>query len=199
MLAPSESQTEPPSDDPDLRPDGARVSGFDRQTLRALFDEHHDSLFRYLYRLSGNASDAEDLLQDTFLTVWRKRHQFEGRGAAAGYLRRTAHRVFLNARQRRDRRAGLFRLVERDEDAAGAADERVGDDEAMRLFSSRVREAIAELGEPMREAFVLFRFEGMTCAEIAAATDVPVKTIESRVRRATLSLADRLRPLRREL
>ena len=179
---------------------GIEGSGFDRQALRALFQEQRDPLFRYLYRLTGNASDAEDLLQDTFLTVWRKRDQYEGRGAAAGYLRRVAHRVFLNSRQRQDRRAGLFRLVERDsDDSATPADDEVGETESMRFLSGRVREALEALPESMREAFVLFRFEGLTCAQIADATEAPVKTIESRVRRATLLLADRLSNLRHHL
>ena len=60
-------------------------------------------------------------------------------------------------------------------------------------LAARVRDAIDALPPPMRESFVLFRFEGLTCAEIAAALGAPVKTIESRVRRATLLLGERLR------
>src|SRR5262249_23946355 len=63
------------------------VSAFERPEFRALFDEQRDPLFRFLLRLTRNASDAEDLLQETFLTVWKKRELFDGRGSAAGFLR----------------------------------------------------------------------------------------------------------------
>ena len=75
--------------------------------LQSLFEEERDPLFRFLFRLTRHASDAEDLLQETFLTVWRKREQFEGRGSPQAYLRRTAYRLFLNARERRLRRTAL--------------------------------------------------------------------------------------------
>ena len=172
---------------------------FDRQTLRILFQDQREPLFRYLYRLTGNASDAEDLLQDTFLRLWRKRDQFEGRGAVEGYLRRTAHRVFLNSRQKIDRRASLFQLVENEPEPAPAPDGEIERAETLEFLTARVREALDALPAPMREAFVLFRYEGLTCAEIADTIDVPLKTVESRVRRATLALSDRLRSYRSHL
>lgn len=175
------------------------IEAFDRGSLRALFQSERVPLFRFLYRLCGNPSDAEDLLQETFLAVWRKRHQFEGRGAAAGYLRRTAYRLFLNAREKRERRAGLLALADSDPRLAPAASAELERAEAQAFLAARVRQAIDGLPGPMREAFVLFRYEGLTCIEIAEALDAPVKTVESRVRRATLQLAERLRPFEKHL
>jgi RNA polymerase sigma-70 factor (ECF subfamily) len=169
------------------------IEAFDRHTLRTLFDDQRDPLFRFLYRLCGNPSDAEDLLQETFLTVWRKRDQFQGRGAAAGYLRRTAYRLFLNVREKRERRAGLLSLVDSEprlSPSAASESERV---ETRAFLARQVRDAIEALPEPMREAFVLFRYEGLTCVQIAEVLDAPVKTVESRVRRATLALSEKLR------
>ena len=51
----------------------------------------------------------------------------------------------------------------------------------------------------MREAFVLFRFEQLTCVQIAEITDAPEKTIESRVRRASLLLAEKLKAYKDQL
>lgn len=171
----------------------------DRGSLRFLFDEQRDSLFRFLYRLTRNASDADDLLQETFLMVWRKRDQFAGRGSAAGYLRTVAFRVFLNARQRSDRRAGLMAVSDREAEVVPAADEELERSEALEFLFARANEAIARLSDEMREAFLLFRFEQLTCVEIAEVMNVPVKTIESRVRRATLLLAEKLRAYKDQL
>ena len=59
--------------------------------------------------LTGNRHDAEDLLQDTFARLWRKRDQFRGDGSLEGYVRRISYRVFLNARSRLSR--GRFFLI----------------------------------------------------------------------------------------
>ncbi len=171
----------------------------DRQGLRALFQAERQILFRFLYRLTGDAADAEDLLQETFLAVWRKRKQFAGRGAAAGYLRRTAYRLFLNEREKKERRRDLLTLVDRDPRLAPPAGAEIERAETRQFLALRVREAIDSLPAPMRETFLLFRYEGLSCAEIAAALDAPAKTIESRVQRATKLLGDKLRAFAKQV
>ena len=83
--------------------------GLSRPQFRALFEREKETVFRFLVRLCRHRADAEDLLQQTFLTVWRKRAQFEGRGSPAGYVRKTAYRQYLNARERKERRVRLLR------------------------------------------------------------------------------------------
>jgi RNA polymerase sigma-70 factor (ECF subfamily) len=171
------------------------VKALERPEFRALFLEQRDPLFRFLMRLTRNASDAEDLLQETFLTVWRKRELFEGRGSAAGFLRRTAYRLFLNHSELVTRRAGLAPPArgEPDTDEAHPDSERA---ETIGFLVQRVRTALDELPEPTRTAFVLFRYEGLTCAEVADTQGAPLKTVETRIARATQLLAEKLRPYR---
>lgn len=170
---------------------------FTQESFRALFDDQRDRLFRFLYRLTGCEAEADDLLQDTFLTVWRKRELFEGRGSAAGFLRKTGFRLFLNKRAVRDRRAVMTPTP--DIDAAAPAPDTLERRDAFAFLAARVKDALDSLPDTAREAFVLFRFEGMTCGEIAELTEAPVKTVESRVRRATHTLAEKLRPYREDL
>lgn len=154
---------------------------------------------RFLCHLTGNASDAEDLLQETFLAVWRKRDQFEGRGSAAGYLRRTAFHLFLNARTKQVRRDAIVKRT--DVDPALTPVEDVNEPavlEARQVLVERVRAAVDELPEGPREAFILFRFEGHSCAEIAEITGSPLKTIESRLARAVGILGIRLKHAARD-
>jgi RNA polymerase sigma-70 factor (ECF subfamily) len=167
----------------------------------ALFERHRDAVFRFLWRLSRNSADAEDLLQETFLTVWRKREQFAGRGAVEGWLKKAAFRTFLNERTKRQRRGKL--------DAANGpptprapeppADHAVIQSDAAAFMRARVEEAIAALPEEPRTAFLLFRFEGMTAAQIGAFEGIPAKTAETRIRRATELLAQQLARYRQDL
>jgi RNA polymerase sigma-70 factor (ECF subfamily) len=172
------------------------VSALERPQFRALFQEQRDPLFRFLLRLTRNAADAEDLLQETFLTVWRKRGLFAERGSAAGFLRRTAYRLFLNHSERARRRGTLAPSAGPDElprvgsAAGGPAEHERG--ETVAFLVQRVRTALDELPEPTRTAFVLFRYEGLTCAEVAEAQDAPLKTVETRIARATELLAHKL-------
>lgn len=173
------------------RTDVVRVTQLGMQEFRALFDAERDRLMRFLCHLTGNAADAEDLLQETFLAVWRKRDQFEGRGSAAGYVRRTAFHLFLNARQKQDRRDAIARRT--DEEPTCMPQSEIDEREAREALMARVRTAVDELPEGPREAFILFRFEGHTCAEIAEITGAPRKTVESRVARAVELLNERLK------
>lgn len=172
------------------------MKALERPEFRALFLEQRDPLFRFLLRLTRNPSDAEDLLQETFMMVWRKRALFEGRGSAAGFLRRTAYRLFLNQSERLTRRADLAPV-------AGSAGTLNGDalstherDETVGFLVTRVRAALEELPEPARTAFLLFRYEGLTCAEVAETQGAPLKTVETRIARATQLLAEKLKAYR---
>jgi RNA polymerase sigma-70 factor, ECF subfamily len=177
------------------RAEGASTPGLG--DFATFFHEHRDPVHRFLWRLTRNAADADDLVQETFLVAWRKRAQFDGRGSAEGWLRRTAYRVFLNQRAKTKRRADLDeRRSPMTERTAPAVDGAVADREAAVFLLRRVEEALDELPDEPREAFVLFRFEGLTCAQIADATDTPVKTVETRLRRATELLAAKVRKYR---
>jgi RNA polymerase sigma-70 factor (ECF subfamily) len=171
------------------------VSAFDLQDFQALFEERRDSVYRFLLRLTRNASDAEDLMQETFLAVWRKRGQIERRESAAAVLRRTAFRLYLNARERIERRASLAPTIPMDEIPTEHEHE-LERREAIGFLVQRVDEALDVLPAPAREAFVLFRYEGMSTTEIAELVGAPVKTVETRVLRATRLLCQHLSPFR---
>jgi RNA polymerase sigma-70 factor (ECF subfamily) len=166
----------------------------------AFFDTNRDAIHRFLWRLTRNAADADDLLQETFLSAWRKRAQFEGRGSAEGWLRKTAFRLYLNQRTKTVRRADLAVAHSPPREGSVPPAERAFDDrESAEFLLRRVADAVDALPDGPREAFVLFRYEGMNCAAIAEATDTPMKTVETRLRRATELLTQQLARYRDEL
>lgn len=164
-----------------------------------MFEEHRDPLFRFLYRLTRDPSDAEDLLQETFLVCWRKRAQYEARGSALAWLRRTGYRLYLNSRERRERREALAPTANGEVEPAHDPGRESERREVIGFLAERVREALDGLPERAREAFVLFRYESLSCAEIADVVGVPKKTVETRLRRATRLLSQRLAPYRHHM
>jgi RNA polymerase sigma factor (sigma-70 family) len=169
----------------------------DRAQFRDLFEAEHVRVHRLLWRLAGNATDADDLLQETFLSAWRHREAYDGRGSAPGWLLKTAVRTYLNHRRGENRRIARNGRAAAPPASPGA--ERVEAGDAQRFLLDQVRAALHDLPEEPRAAFVMFRLEGLRVAEIADLTDTPVKTIETRIRRAALLLAARLPSLRRHL
>lgn len=165
--------------------------------FRVLFEAECDRVQRFLMRLCGNSSDADDLAQETFLRIWRHRASFEGRGVAAAWLMKTAFRVYLSAREKRIRRhaLGLARPPVASASNGHAAEER----ESRQHVVERVREAVDGLPDGPREAFLMFRLEGLSIAQVAEITDAPPKTVETRIRRAVSLLAERLGALRLHL
>jgi RNA polymerase sigma-70 factor (ECF subfamily) len=161
--------------------------------FRDLFESEHARLHRFLHRLGGNAADADDLLQETFLAAWRKRDQYAGRGSAAGWLRRIAYHLHLNARAKRVRRDALAPTPVPPHLDGSVADG-VADRDAARAAVRRVQDVVATLPDGPREAFVMFRFEGLSVSEIAAMTGVPPRTVETRLRRAAHLLHEALHP-----
>jgi RNA polymerase sigma-70 factor (ECF subfamily) len=159
--------------------------------FRALFEAERNRILRFLVHLTGNVSDAEDLLQETFIAVWAKRDQFEGRGSGAGYLRSTAFHLFLNAREKQARRNALAPASDEEPACTPVAD--FDEREARDVLLARVRSAVDGLPKGPREAFILFRFEGHSCAEIAEITRAPKKTVETRLARAIELLNRRLK------
>ena len=110
------------------------------------------------------------------MTFWRKRDQYRGEGSLSGYLRTIAYRTFLNRRALLASRRPPVAL-----DAVGeppAAPCSPADERDLKSFLARkIDEALRGLPEGTREAFLLFRYEGLKVAEVADVTGAPVKTV----------------------
>jgi RNA polymerase sigma-70 factor (ECF subfamily) len=149
------------------------------------FDEHHVALFRFAYRLTGSAADAEDIVQECFVGLLRANCGFDER--------RTPLRTYLfgavrNQASKRSRRR---------EDAAAepeaAPDPRSPERELLRAeMESTVARAVLELPETQREVLVLAHYEQMPLAEIAEVLGIEVGAVKSRLQRARGALREML-------
>ncbi|MEV4281672.1 RNA polymerase sigma factor [Actinoplanes xinjiangensis] len=166
----------------DLR---ARVRVGDRDAFGELFDQFARDVYNHAYRLTADWSIAEDVMSTTFGEAWRvhERVDVEG-GSLKPWLLGIATNVARNLR-RGDRRyrATALAMSRAEVTIADHADEVDGRlDDAERLAAAMG--ALAALRPDEREVLTLCFWEGLSYAEAAAALDLPVGTVRSRLSRA---------------
>jgi RNA polymerase sigma-70 factor (ECF subfamily) len=142
---------------------------------------HGRTIYNFAYRLTGNAHDAHDLVQEVLLRVRRGLQAYAPTGSFEGWLWRITRNAFLDEIRRRKRRPTVP-LPDGDREDSGAAP---GPDEelATARLSEDVQRALLELPYDFREAVVLCDVVGLSYEEIADAAAIPVGTVRSRIHR----------------
>ncbi len=142
-------------------------------------------LYSVAYRLTGNADDAQDLVQEVLLRVRRGLSSYQP-GSMEGWLSRIATNAFLDDVRRRNRRPVELLPEDLDRSAPGApsADEAL----AAAVLSDDVQTALSRLPEEFRVAVVLCDVVGLSYAEIADRLGVPTGTVRSRIHRGRTML-----------
>ena len=162
---------------------------------------HLDRVYRFALRLTaGNADEADDLVQETFLRCYRAWDSFTRGTNARAWLFRICRNAFLRQQEVRQRRPESGAVVlDGDTEARtrSSAFERVqAFDPERRFFDSfldeEVKAAIDDLPTAFREAVVLSDLEDLSYAEIAEVLDVPLGTVKSRIYRGRQQLQDAL-------
>jgi RNA polymerase sigma-70 factor (ECF subfamily) len=149
--------------------------------------DHARFMYAVAYRLAGNHSDAEDVVQESLLRVKRGLVNYTP-GSLQGWLARIVTNVFLDETRRRKRRPQTALPDDPDRVIVGGpgADEEL----AMRSLPDHIQTALAGLQEEFRIAVILCDVAGMSYGEIADHTGVPVGTVRSRVHRGRLRLRE---------
>jgi RNA polymerase sigma-70 factor (ECF subfamily) len=167
------------------------VARGDEAALAPLYDRYASILLGLLLRILRSRPEAEDVLQEVFLQVWRRAKDFdESRGRAFTWL------VTLARSRAIDR---LRALDSRDRTATAAAaepSEQIGDASADALRAEQgeiVRGALAQLSEDQRTTLLLAYEEGLTQTEIAERLRQPLGTVKTRTRAGLMKLRELLR------
>ena len=168
-----------------------RIRGGDESAFRELVNRYGDSLYGLACSVLGNAADADEVLQETFLGAFRRLGAFEGRSSVKTWL----VRILLNhasklRRSRRVRRAGSLpeQLGPNDNDGGGPQTTSPAAIVESRLDLNAM---LAVLSPDHREVIVLRELQQMSYDEIAAALRIPRGTVESRLHRARQELKRR--------
>ncbi|VTS08330.1 RNA polymerase sigma factor [Tuwongella immobilis] len=145
---------------------------------------HYAALYRYGYRLSGSAADAEDLVQETFCKV--QEHQGQLRDPKR--IRNWLFRILRNAYLHRYRAEQLHPAISLDqvEDLAISGESDLAEQRA------ELQHALNDLAEEWRTPLILYYFEDFSYRDIAEQMDLPIGTVMSRLARAKAYLRQRL-------
>lgn len=163
------------------------VAAGDQDALSELYDRFQSLAFGMAVRITGDRGLAEDVVQETFLGVWRAAGRFaEGRASARTWIVAICHHRAVDAVRRRRPSSPLPDPELPPPDKLVAPD--VWPEVGRGLDADLVRKAMDGLPPAQREAIKLAYFAGLTQHEIAERTDVPLGTVKSRVRLGLVGL-----------
>ena len=147
-------------------------------------------VFGVALRMLGNRAEAEELAQEVFLRVHRAIGEFRGEAKLSTWLYAIASRLCLNRLATGERRMAR----QGEETLTLLASREVGPAEKMERneLETALHRAIAELGEERRIVVVLRDLEGLSYEEIAAALELELGTVRSRLHRARMDLREKL-------
>ncbi|MEM9881593.1 MAG: sigma-70 family RNA polymerase sigma factor [Planctomycetota bacterium] len=168
-----------------------RIAAGDRAAVSECLDRYRGLVWSLARRSLADVGEAEDLVQDVFVELWRKADRFDpARGKETTFVAvLTRRRVIDRLRRRRTRPEAVETAADQPGSAAGPdVLAEIGDE------LSRVRAALAELRPDQAEALRLAVCDGLTHAETAARLNLPLGTVKTHVRRGLQKLRDRLDP-----
>ncbi|HWE48257.1 MAG TPA: sigma-70 family RNA polymerase sigma factor [Bryobacteraceae bacterium] len=169
----------------------------DRDAFRLLVEQHSPAVFRLAYRMTHSETDAEDIVQDTFLRAWKQLDRFDSRAAFGTWL----HRICANC--------SLDHLRRRKPETPGTLPDPLADlphgspsPERLTLsveIGAVLVPALAGLSPMERAAFVMRHYEALPVEEISRALGVEPNAARHSIFRAVQKLRKALEPLRTTL
>ena len=169
------------------------VAGGDPRAFEAVYDRHGGAAFSLAYRMVGDRTAAEDVVQEAFLSIWRSRVRYQrDRGSVRTWVLGIVHHRGIDGLRRNDvhqrRRASAEGIEEWKEAPERTDAQAIQQDEA-----KTVRDALRTLPEQQGRVIQLAYFGGFTHTQIAEMLELPVGTVKGRMRlgleklRATLA------------
>jgi RNA polymerase sigma-70 factor (ECF subfamily) len=154
----------------------AAVQGGDTSALGELFQRHHAALYRYFQRMCGKAAVSEDLTQEVFLRLLRRRDTWQRDARFTSWMYRIAHNAFIDQTRKQKWETGMPENM----DIAGPAGRPLEAAEEHALL----HRALMAMPADKRELLVLSRFQGLKYEQIGELLGVETNTVKVRVFRA---------------
>jgi RNA polymerase sigma-70 factor, ECF subfamily len=158
------------------------VAGADADAFEVILERHADAAFSLAYRMCGRRSLAEDVSQESFLSLWRSAARYDrARGSVRTWTLGIVHNRAIDALRRssvHDRRRASDDAMEQELEAPERTDVQAMSNAA----SEEIRVALGELPTEQRHVIELAYFGGFTHTEIASMLDTPIGTVKGRMR-----------------
>ncbi len=160
-----------------------QIAGADEEALAVLFQRHGNKLYAYALRILGEPADAEDVLQDSLVTVWRQAKSYRAEGRALSWLFGIVHHQAMRRLRKRPH-------IPLDEGIGARADGDLQVDETVlaQERKQQIRLALEQLSIEHRTVLELVFYHQMSMKEIAQIQGVPLGTVKSRLAYAKESL-----------
>lgn len=150
-----------------------------------LFDDHYSPLYRFARRMTGSATEAEDIVQECFLELLRPECLYDPKRTP---IRTYLFGVVRNLSRRRYRRREVSGAYVPEAGSEGSPESKTLQSE----LKGAVARAIAELPEDYREVLILAHYEQMSLAEMARVLQIELTTVKSRLQRARAQIKEML-------
>jgi RNA polymerase sigma-70 factor (ECF subfamily) len=177
----------------------ARARKKDFGAFEELLDRYEDKVFRLAYRFVRNETDAKEILQDTFLSIWRKLDTFKGDAQFSSWV----YRVAANAALMRLRAQRRHPEISTEELPVGYLDrlgplpppgenwaKRPDDELQSQELRQHIQSAVDSLPELYRTVFLIRDVEGLSTEETAEVLGISIPTVKTRLHRARIALRD---------
>jgi RNA polymerase sigma-70 factor (ECF subfamily) len=149
--------------------------------MEILYDRFSRQAFGLAYRMLGDGPSAEDVVQESFMTVWRQAEKVDAaRGKLHSYLLTVVHHKAIDLI--RSRKNSTARQVSLDPAELEKAGPDVTDRVGQLIDAETVRNALKELPDEQRKTIEMAYFQGLTHVEISGAAGLPLGTVKSRLR-----------------
>jgi len=168
------------------------------EAFRALVERHSRAVYRLAHRMTGNPSDAEDVVQETFLKAYRQLGRFESRANFSTWLHRIAVNCSIDLIRSRPHREAAHDAADLEEiGTLGTQDTAQRTPERLMLSTEvqdRITEAMSMLSQRERAAFVLRHFEGHSIEDISRSLGMKSNATKHSIFRAVRKMRAALEP-----
>ena len=175
-----------------------RFQNGDLYAFELIVKRYKNQLLNFIYRFLGNAEEAEDLVQETFLRVYRNRKAYQKVAKFSTWIYTIAGNLAKTELRKRKRRRffSISELGYNDKDY-DISDENYNPEKDVdgRIKESIIHEKIMELSPKFREVIILRDVQQLSYEEISEIVNIPLGTVKSRVNRGRLKLQEKLKPL----
>jgi RNA polymerase sigma-70 factor, ECF subfamily len=166
-----------------------RIAKGDRLAMQVLFARHHVRVYRFVLRLVGNPTVAEDLISEVFLDVWRQADRFEGRSAVSTWMLAIARFKALSALRKRPDEELDDETAETIEDTSDTPEVALEKKDK----STVLRQCLEKLSPEHKEIIDLVYYHEKSVEEVAEIVGIPENTVKTRMFYARKKLAELLK------